>query len=231
MLRSPGAALLDLLEASSSTTVVAVLAPPGYGKTTLLAAWAERDPRSFAWLTIDHHDNDPAVLLRSIAATLDQIEPLDPALLETLRLPGRAAIDAVLPQLGSAVSGGRAAGRPRARRPPPAPELGLPGSRGQADRLPPTRVAAGHRQPRRATPAAGAAARRGPGAADRSRRPRHGPARGARAPGERGTPRRPGRRFRAGPTDRGLAGGAPVRGLVLATFPSRPWPQGRAGRR
>jgi LuxR family maltose regulon positive regulatory protein len=85
--------------------VVAVLAPPGYGKTTLLAAWAERDPRSFAWLTIDHHDNDPAVLLRSIAATLDQIEPLDPALLETLRLPGRAAIDAVLPQLGSAVSG------------------------------------------------------------------------------------------------------------------------------
>ena len=101
----PRAALLDLLEASSSTTVVAVLAPPGYGKTTLLAAWAERDPRSFAWLTIDHHDNDPAVLLRSIAATLDQIEPLDPALLETLRLPGRAAIDAVLPQLGSAVSG------------------------------------------------------------------------------------------------------------------------------
>jgi ATP/maltotriose-dependent transcriptional regulator MalT len=34
----PRAALLDLLEASSSTTVVAVLAPPGYGKTTLLAA-------------------------------------------------------------------------------------------------------------------------------------------------------------------------------------------------
>jgi ATP/maltotriose-dependent transcriptional regulator MalT len=32
-------------------------------------------------------------------------------------------------------------------------------------------------------------------------------------------PRRPERRFRAGPTDRGLAGGAPVRGLVLATFP------------
>jgi LuxR family transcriptional regulator, maltose regulon positive regulatory protein len=101
----PRPALLDLLEASGSTTVVAVLAPPGYGKTTLLAAWAEHDPRSFAWLTIDHHDNDPAALLQNIAAALDQSEPLDSALLETLRFPGRSAIDAVLSQLGSAVSG------------------------------------------------------------------------------------------------------------------------------
>jgi ATP/maltotriose-dependent transcriptional regulator MalT len=215
----PRAALLDLLEASSSTTVVAVLAPPGYGKTTLLAAWAERDPRSFAWLTIDRHDNDPAVLLRTIAAALDQIEPLDPALLETLRFPGRAAIDAVLPQLGSAVS---AAALPVVL---VLDDLHLLQNwdclvvvARLIDYLPPgSQLAVASRgEP---PPAAGAAARRGPGAADRSRRPRHGPARGARAPGERRTPRRPGRRRRAGPTDRGLAGGAPVRGLVLATFP------------
>ena len=49
----PRVALLDLLEASGDTSVIAVLAPPGYGKTTLLAQWADHDPRPFAWLTLD----------------------------------------------------------------------------------------------------------------------------------------------------------------------------------
>jgi LuxR family transcriptional regulator, maltose regulon positive regulatory protein len=71
----PRIPLLDLLEASSHTPMVVVLAPPGYGKTTLLAQWADRDPRRFTWLTIGHHDNDPSVLLRHIAAAVDRIEP------------------------------------------------------------------------------------------------------------------------------------------------------------
>ena len=41
----PRTALLDRLEVASRTPVAAILAPPGYGKTTLLAQWAERDPR------------------------------------------------------------------------------------------------------------------------------------------------------------------------------------------
>ena len=36
----PRTALLDRLEASSRTPVAAIQAPPGYGKTTLLAQWA-----------------------------------------------------------------------------------------------------------------------------------------------------------------------------------------------
>ena len=98
------AALLDLLESSSHAAVVAVLAPPGYGKTTLLAQWADHDPRPFGWLTIDPHDNDPAVLLRNLAVTLDRIEPLDRELLEALTAPAGTVADAVLPQLGSALS-------------------------------------------------------------------------------------------------------------------------------
>jgi LuxR family transcriptional regulator, maltose regulon positive regulatory protein len=215
----PRAALLDLLEASGSTTVVAILAPPGYGKTTLLASWAERDPRSFAWLTIDHHDNDPAALLQDIAATLNQIEPLDPALLETLRLPGRAAVNAVLPQLGSAVSG--------AALPvvlvlddlhllqswdclevvaklidylPPGSQLAI-ASRGEPP-LPLARLRA-----------EGRVLQIGPEDLAMDQHEAHTLLANGRAP------RRPERRFRAGPTDRGLAGGAPVRGLVLATFP------------
>ena len=72
----PRVALLDRLEASSHTEIVVVVAPPGYGKTTLLAQWAEREPRQFGWLTIDHHDNDASVLLRNIAVVIDQLEPL-----------------------------------------------------------------------------------------------------------------------------------------------------------
>ena len=77
-------ALLDQLEASSRTPVAAVIAPPGYGKTTLLAQWADRDPRSFGWLTVDGRDNDPSVLLRNLATALDRIEPVGPAVFRGL---------------------------------------------------------------------------------------------------------------------------------------------------
>jgi LuxR family transcriptional regulator, maltose regulon positive regulatory protein len=100
----PRTALLDRLAASSGTPVAAVLAPPGYGKTTLLAQWAERDPRAFGWLTIDRGDNDPGVLLRNLAAVVDRIEPVGPALLETPDARRAVAVDTVLPQLGSALA-------------------------------------------------------------------------------------------------------------------------------
>jgi LuxR family maltose regulon positive regulatory protein len=96
--------LLDLLEASSRIPVAAIVAPPGYGKTTLLAQWAERDPRAFGWLTVDRRDNDPAVLLRNLAAALDRIEPVEPGLLDAVDARGAAAVDQVLPRLGSALS-------------------------------------------------------------------------------------------------------------------------------
>ena len=33
--------------------LVSVVAPAGYGKTTLLARWIEADPRPFAWVALD----------------------------------------------------------------------------------------------------------------------------------------------------------------------------------
>jgi len=97
-------ALLDQLEASSSVPVVAVIAPPGYGKTTVLAQWAEHDRRPFAWLSVDQHDNDPAVLLTYVAAALDRVEPIDPPVFDTLASPGVSIAETALSRLGSSLS-------------------------------------------------------------------------------------------------------------------------------
>src|SRR5215216_6076778 len=91
----PRTALLDLLEASSRTPVAAILAPPGYGKTTLLAQWAEHDPRAFGWLTINRGDNDLAVLPRLGSALATAPLPAVLVLDDVHLLENRDCLDAV----------------------------------------------------------------------------------------------------------------------------------------
>ena len=100
----PRVDLLGRLEASSGVPVVAIAAPPGYGKTTLLVQWAARDPRPFVWLSIDGRDNDPVVLLTYIAVALDRSEPIDRAVFRALAPPGAPIAETVVPRLGSAIS-------------------------------------------------------------------------------------------------------------------------------
>ena len=100
----PRVALLGLLEASGHSAVIVVQAPPGYGKTTLLAQWADHDPRQFVRLAIDQRDNDPSVLLRKLAAATDRIEPHGPGFLERLASEGGSVADVVLPHLGAVLS-------------------------------------------------------------------------------------------------------------------------------
>jgi LuxR family maltose regulon positive regulatory protein len=76
VLSRPG--LVNRLRAERATLVVAV-APAGYGKTTLLAQWAERDERAARWLSLDSHDNEPRALVRHLAAAFDLLAPLDRA--------------------------------------------------------------------------------------------------------------------------------------------------------
>ena len=70
-------ALLDRLEASTAP-IVTVVAPGGYGKTTLLGQWADRAALPSAWLSLDQHDSEPVVLLGYLLAALERIEPIDP---------------------------------------------------------------------------------------------------------------------------------------------------------
>jgi len=52
--------LVDQLNPPNSLTFI--LAPAGYGKTTLLGVWLETCHMPTAWLSLDEHDNDLAVL-------------------------------------------------------------------------------------------------------------------------------------------------------------------------
>ena len=102
--------LLDWLEASAATPVVAMSAPAGFGKTVLAAEWAQRDRRPFVWLSIDRHDNDPAVLLTYLAVGLDRVEPIDPGVFRALASRGASITHTVLPRLGAALASKALAG-------------------------------------------------------------------------------------------------------------------------
>src|SRR4029450_4415344 len=108
-------ALIERVLTASAGAVVCVVAPPGYGKTTLLAQrgqgrgdrgggatrrgdgkttllaqWAQRRCDRVGWVTIDPPDNDPAVLLTYLAVALDRVAPIYPETFPILCSPNRA---------------------------------------------------------------------------------------------------------------------------------------------
>ncbi len=100
----PRSALVDRLEAERAAPIILVSAPPGYGKTTMLEQWASRSSRPFAWVSLDQHDNDPVVLLSYVAAAVDRVRPLDPAVFEALAAVDASIEGTVVPRLASALA-------------------------------------------------------------------------------------------------------------------------------
>ena len=99
----PRTALLRrLLQAEEQA--VALVAPAGYGKTTLLAQWAARDRRPFAWLRLDRRCNDPVVLLCSLVLALAQAIPVDRAVFARLEAAHRLQREAVVAELAATVA-------------------------------------------------------------------------------------------------------------------------------
>jgi LuxR family transcriptional regulator, maltose regulon positive regulatory protein len=97
--RSP---LIERLARGDPRPIVSVVAPPGYGKTTLLSQWAERNGQAFAWVSVDEADNDPKVLLSYVAEALDAVEPIDQRVFDALASPASSVPGSVAPRLGSA---------------------------------------------------------------------------------------------------------------------------------
>jgi LuxR family transcriptional regulator, maltose regulon positive regulatory protein len=89
---------------ASPLPFVAVVAPAGYGKTTLLTQWDEADPRPFAWVALDRRDDDPVVFLRYVAAAIHGVEPLPPDVFDALSGPGGSSWALRVPRVGSALA-------------------------------------------------------------------------------------------------------------------------------
>ena len=68
--------LVARLEAGTRSRLTALSAPGGWGKTSILAEWALSTDMPVAWLTLDHHDNDPTRYFRSLTAALERVNPL-----------------------------------------------------------------------------------------------------------------------------------------------------------
>jgi LuxR family maltose regulon positive regulatory protein len=82
-----------------------VIAPAGYGKTTVVGLWAEADPRPFAWVSVDRRDDDVVVFLRYLAAAIHRIHPLPPEALAALaRRPGESSWATSVPHVGAALA-------------------------------------------------------------------------------------------------------------------------------
>src|SRR6185437_1408781 len=95
--------LLNRLIEGRDVPLVAVVAPAGYGKTSLLAEWAEQDSRASSWLACEGWHSDPIVLTRAIVAAFEEAEPFDDAVHRSLDEPGQDLISRVLPALATSL--------------------------------------------------------------------------------------------------------------------------------
>jgi LuxR family maltose regulon positive regulatory protein len=91
--------LLERLIQGRDIPLVAITAPAGYGKTSLLAEWAERDSRTSSWLACEEWHSDPILLTRAIVAAFEEVEPFDDAVYRSLDEPHQDLISCVLPVL------------------------------------------------------------------------------------------------------------------------------------
>ena len=75
--------LLAVLDQAQARPLTLLLAPPGFGKSTLLTQWhaqlLAREPAAVAWLSLDEEDAEPARFLGHLALAL-QGAGADPAL-------------------------------------------------------------------------------------------------------------------------------------------------------
>jgi ATP/maltotriose-dependent transcriptional regulator MalT len=59
----------------ASPSLVLLAAPPGFGKTTLIAQWSELDERPFAFVSLAHGENDPGAFWSAVVEALHKVVP------------------------------------------------------------------------------------------------------------------------------------------------------------
>ncbi len=94
----PRPRLLNRLREDASRTLV-LSAPSGYGKSVLLRQLAALDRRGSHTVLLSTRDNDPAVLVRSIAGAIGASEPVPEDVLDALAAPQPDIEGVVVPRL------------------------------------------------------------------------------------------------------------------------------------
>jgi len=93
LIERPG--LIKKMTEGEHKKLTTIVAPAGYGKSTLLIMWAAQIKDTAAWISLDKEDNDPGVFLRYLLASVTAVWPdfgrtltsliLSPALFEVLK--------------------------------------------------------------------------------------------------------------------------------------------------
>lgn len=103
--------LLEDLDVNGEGRLCLVIAPAGWGKTTLLTEWARRggDRTAPAWVTLDETDDEPHRFWTYVLTALRNVAP-DVAgdAWMALRMPGIDPLEVVLPTLLNALSASNA---------------------------------------------------------------------------------------------------------------------------
>ncbi len=96
----PRSRLLQQLDGGLARKLILISAPPGFGKTTLLAVWIERNRLPAGWLSLDAGDNDPARFTTYLAAALQSVNSrLGQATLAMLHSPQPPPLETILTTL------------------------------------------------------------------------------------------------------------------------------------
>jgi LuxR family maltose regulon positive regulatory protein len=95
--------LLTRLNDGRDTPLVAIVAPAGYGKTTLLTEWVQQDERPSTWLALEQWHNDPVLLTHEILVALEDLELVYGHLAEVLGVPEPDLASTILPALANAL--------------------------------------------------------------------------------------------------------------------------------
>lgn len=100
--------LLDRLHAAGAAggRLIYLIAPAGYGKSSLAAAWLRQSATPGAWLSLGASDNDPICCLQALLSALQLVYPtLGQSLAGVLTMPGCRAdawLDSLLAELPQA---------------------------------------------------------------------------------------------------------------------------------
>jgi LuxR family transcriptional regulator, maltose regulon positive regulatory protein len=75
------------------------VAPPGFGKSTLLGQWRQAAGLPLAWVSLDAADNDPMLFWNYVVAALQAIEPAVPLTPPAGLLGEQDFVEAIVPRL------------------------------------------------------------------------------------------------------------------------------------